>query len=82
MSFLEWLERDRSDPNVPTPTAAQFADAQARIDEGEERDGDEALTFVYNDRVLVPAQRKYEDMVDEALRDEFSAPITDNDPPF
>jgi hypothetical protein len=35
MSFLDWLERDRSDPTVPTPTADEFADAQARLDDGE-----------------------------------------------
>ncbi len=59
-SFADWLERDRSDPTVPTPTADEFADAQARLDEGEELPGDEALTLAYNERVLIPAQRKYE----------------------
>ena len=67
MSFADWLERDRSDPTVPTPTAAEFADAQARLDEGEELPGDEALTLAYNDRILVPAQRVYDAMVREAF---------------
>lgn len=58
MSFLDWLERDRSDPAVPTPTAEEFADAQARLDEGGGLPGDEALTLAYNERVLIPARRK------------------------
>jgi hypothetical protein len=69
LSFLGWLERDRSDPTVPTPTADEFADAQARLDDGEELPGDEALTLAYNDRVLIPAQRQHDAMVRESFPD-------------
>ncbi|MFJ4653905.1 hypothetical protein ACIP5Y_21790 [Nocardia sp. NPDC088792] len=59
MTFADWLNRDRSDPAVPTPTAQEFADAQARLDDGEPLPGDEALTLAYNDRVLIPAEEVY-----------------------
>ncbi|WP_405137575.1 hypothetical protein [Nocardia sp. NBC_01388] len=60
MTFADMFDRDRSDQNIPTPTAEEFADAQYRVDYGEEQPGDEALTLAYNDRVLVPAQDAYE----------------------
>ncbi|MFE3795593.1 hypothetical protein [Nocardia tengchongensis] len=71
MTFRDWLERDRSDPTVPTPTAQEFADAQYRIDFGEELPGDEALTLAYNERILIPAKRAYEDSADHWYHREF-----------